>query len=154
MSKITYDSAVITDLSLSRCDYVGRGSTLSLESSSATAFTRIVNTLISPSSRVVWTLAVERNTTYNIQFQVSARIPNGEGLSALYAFAATDINSTSERNAAIIYKIGDASDNVGFLVGVNGVNTVAILATNSTPIGTTINAKIDVVKVYSSPRIT
>ena len=152
MANITYDSAKISNISVSQLDYTGRGSTFSLDPPNTTAFTRIVHTVISSSSRTVWTLEVERNTTYSIQFQVSARIPDGEGLSALYAFAATDINGVSERNGAVIYKIGDASDNVGFVTGVNGPNTVAILVTNSTPVGTIISAKIDIVKVSSTPR--
>lgn len=143
MSNITYDSARISNISVSQLDYQEKGST--------SAFTRTVKAVVS-SSRVIWTLDVQNNTTYNIQFQAAVRIPNGEGAAVMYAFASTDINGVSERNGAVIYKVGDASDNIGFVTGVNGPNTFAILSTSSTPIGTLVNAKIDVVKVSSVPR--
>lgn len=150
MSSITYDSAKISTVSSTSINYT---SGLPTVDPNALAYTTVSRATVSSASRVVWVLNTQVNTTYTIQFQVSARIPNGEGLSALYGFSSTDVNGTSERNGVIVYKIGDASDDIGFLIGEQSPGVVTISATTTTPVGTVIVSKIDVVKVSSRPRV-
>lgn len=149
MSNIIYDSAKISNLNVSMLDY--NGVETSFNESKSGVFTRTIRIAIHDETPI-WRLYVHRNAAYNIQLQIVARAPDGRGMTGLYAYEVTDTNGVRDFSGVVVYKTGAAADDIKFLIDDEGEpGFVNIRSPSSTPSGTVVSAKIDIVSVRSTP---